>query len=179
MVNLATFIVFGLDIIVSDHHFKFCRQISFFFKKDEYKNLGEYILKPICISNAVRGKHFTSSQNILFVSFRSNNTVGRSSRLFCLEKKCGFRLSVRPSRIGTSLNLFVPKIFVSRKYKISFIECGGDVNDDSGYITTPGYPNQLQTNIICDWTFRAGIGFRYVFDFTFVNQEVNSLRIRE
>ncbi|EJW72195.1 hypothetical protein WUBG_16898 [Wuchereria bancrofti] len=69
----------------------------------------------------------------MVVSFRSNNTVGRSSRLFCLEKKCGFHL-----------------------------KCGGDVNDDSGYITTPGYPNQLQTHIMCDWTFRAGIGFRYV-----------------
>ncbi|KAK6108635.1 CUB domain family protein [Brugia pahangi] len=110
---------------------------------------GEYILKPVCVFNAVRGKHFTSSQNIMVVSFRSNNTVGRSSRLFCLEKKCGFHLSLVPSKI----------------------ECGGDVNDDSGYITAPGYPNQLQTHIMCDWTFRAGIGFRYVFDFAFVKHE--------
>uniref|UniRef100_A0A158PT14 Cubilin n=1 Tax=Brugia timori TaxID=42155 RepID=A0A158PT14_9BILA len=110
---------------------------------------GEYILKPVCVFNAVRGKHFTSSQNIMVVSFRSNNTVGRSNRLFCLEKKCGFHLSLVPSKI----------------------ECGGDVNDDSGYITAPGYPNQLQTHIMCDWTFRAGIGFRYVFDFAFVKHE--------
>uniref|UniRef100_A0A1I8EZ18 Cubilin n=1 Tax=Wuchereria bancrofti TaxID=6293 RepID=A0A1I8EZ18_WUCBA len=115
----------------------------------ERDNAGEYILKPVCVFNAVRGRHFTSSQNIMVVSFRSNNTVGRSSRLFCLEKKCGFHLSLVPSKI----------------------ECGGDVNDDSGYITTPGYPNQLQTHIMCDWTFRAGIGFRYVFDFAFVKHE--------
>ncbi|OZC07942.1 CUB domain protein [Onchocerca flexuosa] len=50
-------------------------------------------------------------------------------------------------------------------------ECGGDIIDDSGYITTPGYPNQLQAHIICEWTFRAGIGFRYVFDFAFVKHE--------
>lgn len=68
-------------------------------------SLDEYILKPVCVSNAVRGKHFISSQNIMVVSFRSNNTVGRSSRLFCLEKKCGFHLSLVPSKIGTNFYL--------------------------------------------------------------------------
>ncbi|CAG9535646.1 unnamed protein product [Cercopithifilaria johnstoni] len=114
-----------------------------------FNNLILYILKPTCVSNAVRGKHFTSTQNIMVVSFRSNNTVGRSSRLFCLEKKCGFHLSL----------------------VLSKIECGGDISDNSGYITTPGYPDQLQEHIICDWVFRAGIGFRYVLDFSFVKHE--------
>ncbi|KAM3716945.1 Cubilin [Dirofilaria immitis] len=117
--------------------------------RERNSTTGEYILKPICVSNAVRGKHFTSSQNIMVVSFRSNNTIGRPSRLFCLDRKCGFHLSLVPSKI----------------------ECGGVVNDDSGYITTPGYPNQLQSHIICEWIFRAGIGFRYVFDFVFVKDE--------
>ncbi|VDK77902.1 unnamed protein product [Litomosoides sigmodontis] len=115
----------------------------------ERNRTGEYILKPTCASSAVRGKHFTSSQNVMVVSFRSSNTVGRSSRLFCLEKKCGFHLSLSPSKI----------------------ECGGDITDNAGYITTPGYPDQLPEHIVCDWVFRAGIGFRYVFDFAFVKHE--------
>ncbi|VDK28105.1 unnamed protein product [Gongylonema pulchrum] len=110
---------------------------------------GEYILEPSCIWNAVRGKHFTSVRNVMDVAFRSNNSVGRSSRLFCLERKCGFQLNIASSKI----------------------ECGGDISDDAGRITTPGYPGQLHPHIFCEWLFRAGIGYRYVFDFAFIKHE--------
>uniref|UniRef100_A0A0M3HKP2 CUB domain-containing protein n=1 Tax=Ascaris lumbricoides TaxID=6252 RepID=A0A0M3HKP2_ASCLU len=85
------------------------------------------------------------------VRFRSNNTLGRASRMFCLERKCGFDIDVEPSKI----------------------ECGGEISDQSGRITTPGYPKQLIAHIACDWKFYAGIGYRYIFDFSFIKQDVS------
>lgn len=47
-----------------------------------------------------------------------------------------------------------------------FQKCGGRVNGQRGHITSPGYPQPLNTSVICDWFFRGAVGTRVVLNFT-------------
>ncbi|CAJ0956934.1 unnamed protein product, partial [Mesorhabditis belari] len=118
---------------------------------------ADYLMDRTCsggVSSSAEGNEMMqpkrSSTPIVTVEFHANNTVNRGSRLFCAEKKCGFEM-----RLG-----------------VSNLTCGGKISDVSGFITVPGYPNQLLPHISCEWEFQAGIGFGYKFDFEFVDETV-------
>ncbi|VDN60891.1 unnamed protein product [Dracunculus medinensis] len=96
----------------------------------EHNATGEYILKPTCASITVIGKFFQTRRNIMSVFFQSQNNQARSSRMFCLQRKCGFEIVFKPSQI-----------------------------------------DHLMPQIACDWKFKAGIGYRYVLDFSFTKHQ--------
>uniref|UniRef100_A0A158R3Q9 Cubilin n=1 Tax=Syphacia muris TaxID=451379 RepID=A0A158R3Q9_9BILA len=103
-----------------------------------YPDKNQSILEPVCGEKSVAGKYFTSSRNVMKVSFRSNatstfyTTYGHNSY--------GFKLSIRTSKIA----------------------CGGRITDSSGRLESPGFPGPAIFNSICEWIFSAG--FNYVYE---------------
>ncbi|VDL76350.1 unnamed protein product [Nippostrongylus brasiliensis] len=47
--------------------------------------------------------------------------------------------------------------------------CGGVITDQQGQLTAPGYPGRLLPHVKCEWELRAGIGYRYMLSFEFVD----------
>uniref|UniRef100_A0A1I7RXF4 Cubilin n=1 Tax=Bursaphelenchus xylophilus TaxID=6326 RepID=A0A1I7RXF4_BURXY len=108
------------------------------------------LLPPSCSMRSVNDRHFHSHHGTALVKFMANTTYARgASRLFCLNRKCGFEIELSAS-----------------KY-----ECGGDVEDDEGQLVVPGYPDHVLPGVECVWNFKAGIGYRYKLDLEFVNED--------
>uniref|UniRef100_A0A915DCG2 Cubilin n=1 Tax=Ditylenchus dipsaci TaxID=166011 RepID=A0A915DCG2_9BILA len=106
---------------------------------------GEYLLPPACFQAAVNSAGYRSSHNSAYVNFVSNNTNGKTSRMFCLNRKCGFEMH-----------------FASTKFS-----CGGTITDNEGIVYPPGYPDRIIPHVVCQWDFRAGINSRYVLELQF------------
>uniref|UniRef100_A0A914H2F9 Cubilin n=1 Tax=Globodera rostochiensis TaxID=31243 RepID=A0A914H2F9_GLORO len=105
---------------------------------------GDYLQKPVCSRLLLASSPYHSSQQTLHVLFFADgNSPGASrTRLFCLSRKCGFRIRLWSSKFA----------------------CGGVVKDDSGQLTPPGYPDQLIPDVFCRWDFRAGMDSRYLLE---------------
>ncbi|VDM73529.1 unnamed protein product [Strongylus vulgaris] len=87
------------------------------------------------------------------VQFRSNGTIQKAGRQLCKDKKCGFEMILR----------------------VSNESCGGIITDQEGQLTTPGYPGRLLPHVKCEWELRAGIGYRYLLSFEFLeNRDVGN-----
>lgn len=66
-------------------------------------------------------------------------------------------------------SVFVKKLCMVKTVLIFYgLACGGLINDDSGIIYPPGYPNQIIPYVTCQWDFRAGIKNRYVLEIQFI-----------
>ncbi|GMS80057.1 hypothetical protein PENTCL1PPCAC_2232, partial [Pristionchus entomophagus] len=91
---------------------------------------------------------FRSSRGIMTVEFIANSDIQRGSRMFCQDRKCGFSLILWPSKIA----------------------CGGVVDGNGGYLTTPGYPNKLLSRVECVWHLNAGLGKRYQLNLEFIDK---------
>ncbi|GMR59052.1 hypothetical protein PMAYCL1PPCAC_29247, partial [Pristionchus mayeri] len=89
-----------------------------------------------------------SSKGIMTIIFIANSEIQRGSRVYCAGRKCGFSLTLWPSKIA----------------------CGGEVTNASGYLTTPGYPHTLLSRIECVWRLNAGLGKRYQLSLEFVDR---------
>uniref|UniRef100_A0A7E4UNF5 Cubilin n=1 Tax=Panagrellus redivivus TaxID=6233 RepID=A0A7E4UNF5_PANRE len=115
----------------------------------ERNETGDYIMEPSCSAIGSRTPEgYQSTENVMYLEFKTNTTnrdsQHTSNALFCPQSICGFEVEVASTRY----------------------ECGGDINDDEGTITLPGYPNPI-IEIKCTWNFNAGIGNVYVLSFKF------------
>ncbi|CAJ0568863.1 unnamed protein product, partial [Mesorhabditis spiculigera] len=109
------------------------------------------LMPPVCTGIALSDSKKRSSTPMVTVDFHANNTQSRGTRMYCTSKKCGFELAL----------------------SVSNISCGGTINDESGFITAPGYPGQLLPHVTCEWLFDAGIRFGYVLDFEFLDEAIH------
>ncbi|XP_069504454.1 cubilin [Ambystoma mexicanum] len=57
-------------------------------------------------------------------------------------------------------------------FEASTEECGGDLNADTGTITSPNYPNLYPHNRVCEWRITVPVGRRVTF-------AVNDMRIQD
>ncbi|KIH57926.1 CUB domain protein, partial [Ancylostoma duodenale] len=80
----------------------------------------------------------------------------KAGRQLCKDKKCGFEITLR----------------------VSNESCGGVITDQEGQLTTPGYPGRLLPHVRCEWELRAGIGYRYVLSFEFLEDRNGFYRKR-
>lgn len=63
---------------------------------------GEVILPQTCSRFSLDPAGYRTSHNTLYVKFASNHTLGKTTRLFCLNRKCGFDLQVTSTKFGGS-----------------------------------------------------------------------------
>ncbi|KAL3108031.1 hypothetical protein niasHT_018193 [Heterodera trifolii] len=114
--------------------------------RDE-NSTGTFLQKPICSRLMLPSVPYRSSQQSLHVLFSADGNFPGviRTRLFCLNRKCGFRIRLWSSKFA----------------------CGGVVDDDSGQLSLPGFPDKLVPNLFCRWDFRAGIGSRYLLELEF------------
>ncbi|KAK6758663.1 hypothetical protein RB195_016095 [Necator americanus] len=105
-----------------------------------------YLLEPQCNGRHLSKTDYRSASSEMTVQFRSNGTIQKAGRQLCKDKKCGFELMLR----------------------VSNESCGGIITDQEGQLTTPGYPGRLLPHVRCEWELRAGIGYRYLLSFEFL-----------
>lgn len=112
----------------------------------------------------------TSKDNIqIFSIIRGNDLPNESKNL--IGTYCG---STIPPLVQTDSNeaQIVFKTFADTTHKgfsLKFIsnrqKCGGFINGESGYITSPGYPSRMQSKQFCEWKITVPKGRRVKIDF--------------
>ncbi|WKY13932.1 hypothetical protein Q1695_004623 [Nippostrongylus brasiliensis] len=106
-----------------------------------------YLMEPQCNQRYLKQDNYRSASSEMTVQFRSNGTIQKAGRQLCKDRKCGFEMSLR----------------------VSNESCGGVITDQQGQLTAPGYPGRLLPHVKCEWELRAGIGYRYMLSFEFVD----------
>ncbi|XGW05429.1 hypothetical protein V3C99_016074, partial [Haemonchus contortus] len=106
-----------------------------------------YLMEPQCNGRHLEKIDYRSASSEMTVQFRSNGTIQKAGRQLCKDKKCGFEMTL----------------------KVSNESCGGIITGQQGQLTTPGYPGTLLPHVRCEWELRAGVGYRYMLSFEFVD----------
>uniref|UniRef100_A0A914WPV4 Cubilin n=1 Tax=Plectus sambesii TaxID=2011161 RepID=A0A914WPV4_9BILA len=109
---------------------------------------GDPFIQQACNQQELTVKQWHTSQNALYVKFKSDNNHDHLSQLHCIDFKCGFEVDVNVTKMS----------------------CGGEITDMQGIITAPGYPNQLFRGVQCVWHLKA-INSRFLLQFSFTGSD--------
>ncbi|XP_055860294.1 uncharacterized protein LOC106054907 [Biomphalaria glabrata] len=107
-----------------------------------------------------------------------NNSVGCDSETGACVCKDGWgsatcNKGVTPWRVppGEAGRLFTKfqitfNSFCNHSYVFFCIECNTTINDSSGFIASPGYPQQYDNNVYCEWHITTNVSNRIFISFT-------------
>uniref|UniRef100_A0A0K0E2R5 Cubilin n=1 Tax=Strongyloides stercoralis TaxID=6248 RepID=A0A0K0E2R5_STRER len=110
---------------------------------------GYFILPPSCTKQYSKTLPLKSKSHVIFVDYNITHTSSKPASILCHNGGCGF----------------------SFIFSVVKENCGGIIENNVGEIYSPGYPNSIIPGTKCEWKFKAGLNYRYIFTLEFLKNK--------